>query len=227
MAGRKWTEAEIAKLEEWYTSLKVETIARRLDRTVGAVQNMAQKRHMGRARPADVFSMHEFMQILDMDSHATVRRWVREGSLKASRKATYGNRSRPEWWIREKDMIAFLRQRPEQVPDIAKVQMPYRLAAGPRWITFVEAFRRGAAWPFFLENAAKAGLLPEAKKRGGTGTVWAIPETLLPSLIEARRRMTSDQAHRGMIMRYNNQQVKGNVKRRLSYLNSVAREKAS
>lgn len=225
MGGFKWTPEQLEQLEQWYGDLRVETIARRLGRTVNAVHVQAQKLHLGRNRPSDVLSMNELMGILGVETHGIVRRWIREGWLPAVRRPMYGRQSRAEWWIRQADLERFLREHGHQV-DRDRIQPPFQRHVPERWITFVEAFRRGAAWPFFLEAAVKSGLLPEARKRGEVGTRWVIPERLLPELLAARRRMTTDAEHRRLVLMYNHEQGRGNVKRKISQMNARARAAA-
>lgn len=222
MAGRRWTPAELETLQDMYGEIRVDVIAKGLGRTVSAIHVQAGKLHLGRARPAGVLSLHELMGVLGVDSHNSVIRWIREDLLIARRKVTYGMTRRPEWWITEPDLIAFLAANAHLV-DRDRVDEAYRQYLAERWITLVEAFRRGAAWPFLLENAVKAGLIPEARKRGNIGTRWAIPERILPALVAARKTKTSDSQHRRLVLMYNQAQKRGAVKRRITYLNAQSR----
>lgn len=222
MAGRRWTEQELETLADMYGEYRVETIAKALGRTVSAVHVKAGLLHLGRDRPAGVLSLHELMGVLGLDSHGSVIRWIRDDLLIAKRKVTYGQSRRPEWWITEPDLIAFLRANAHLV-DRDRVDLAYRQYLPERWITLVEAFRRGAAWPGLLESAVKAGLIPEARKRGNIGTRWAIPERLLPMLVTARRTRQTDAQHRRVLNMYRQAEGRGAIKRRITYMNAKAR----
>lgn len=226
MNGRTWTAAEISLLEELYGEVTVGAIAGRLGRTVGSVHNRATLMRLGRARPGDVMSLNEVMKgALGSDNHQVVIRWIREGLLPATRGNAYGIRNR-EWWIRVGDLETFLVAHPHLV-DRDKVLAPFDRLLTERWISLVEAFRRGAAYPMFLEDAAKAGLVPEARKRGGPTGIWVIPESLLPFLVAARRRMTSEADHRRLVLAYGRHEQRSTVSHRKTYLNRRARELAS
>lgn len=226
MSGRRWTPEEIDLLEQHYGGQPVEAIARRLGRTEASVYVRAGKMRLGRQRPAGVLSLTELMVALGISHHAMVTRWIRDRKLVASRKPiAYGSAKRPEWWIHERDLAAFLAAYPHLV-DRDGVDPAYRQFVPERWITFVQAFRRGAAWPFFLDTAVKAGLIPEARKRGEHGTRWAIPERILPALVEARQRMTSDAEHRRLVVAYDRLQRRGGLKRSTTRMNAAARAAA-
>jgi hypothetical protein len=223
VSGRRWTADELEYLEGAYGDVRVERIARRVRRTVSAVHNQAVKMRLGRNRPSDVMALSDVMKnVLGMDSWSVLKRWVDRGLLPATKSETYGVKR--EWWVRDADLEAFLRANPHLV-DRDKVQPPWRAFVPERWITLIEAFRRGAAWPLFLESAVKAGLLPEARKRGEFG-VWVIPESLLPALVAARRRMTTDPDHRRLVLAYNRNEARSQIVHKRTYLNRRARELA-
>lgn len=213
MAGRPWTERELEVLEELYGTVPVEVIAKRLDRTVAAVYVRTAKLHLGPQRPSDVLVASEVMAITGIDSHPTFVRWVREGRLVAERKPhAFSAAKRPEWWVRQADLERFLGEHPHLV-DRDRIDPVFRQFVPGRWVTLVEAFRRGAAHPNLLENAVKAGLVPEARKRGDAGTRWAIPETIVPALVAARRRMTTDTEHRRLVVAYDRLQRRSGLAR--------------
>lgn len=200
-------------LEDLYGTVPVAVIAKRLGRTVPAVYERAAKLHLGPNRPADVLVASEVMAITAIDSHPTFVRWVREGYLVAERKPhAFSAAKRPEWWVRQADLERFLAEHSHLV-DRERVDPVFRQFVPERWVTLVEAFRRGAAHPNLLENAVKAGLVPEARKRGEAGTRWAIPETIVPALTAARRRMTTDAEHRRLVVAYDRLQRRGGLKR--------------
>lgn len=227
MAGRAWTPDEDEQLEELYGSEPVGAIAARLGRTVSAVHNRAVKKHLGPQRPPDVLTAYDVMGIVGRSDYPCLQRWVRDGWLRAERKpAAYGAaRKRPEWWIRMGDLERFLREYPHAI-DRDDIDPAWQQFVPERWITLVEAFRRGAAHPNLLENAVKAGLIPEARQRGIKGTRWAIPERLVPGLTEARRLMTPDTEHRRLVLQYARLQRRGQLQRRRSYMTASARRAA-
>lgn len=224
MTRRRWLPAEDEFLENNYGAIRIETIARRLDRSLGSVRNRVQVRGLGADRPADVLSLNTVLEVFGIQTHSMVKRWMANGWLPARRGHRYGG-SKQEWWIKQDDVAAILRDRP-WLFEADKVQPPFDQYITERWLTLVEAFRRGAAWPSLLENAVKAGLIPEARQRGEVGTWWVVPERLLPELIAARRRMTTDVEHRRLLLMYTHEQARGRVQRRQSYMNAKARAAA-
>jgi len=207
----RWSAEEVKYLEGSYGVVAIEVIAAKLRRSMGSVQNKAQGLGLGPLH-RDELSLHAVMLALGLDAHATVRAWVETGKLRGRRDPESYGRPRPLWKIREQDLAAFLREYPHLI-DRDRVEPSYRHYVPERWITLPEAFRRGAAHPFFLEAAMKSGLVPEARQRGAKGTWWVVPETLLPHLIAARRRMTADRDHRRLVLRYTQDQAKGRLSR--------------
>lgn len=227
MAGRRWTPEELVELEDRYGAQPVTAIALRLGRTVSSVHNQAQKMRLGPQRPPDVLVAYDVMAIVGRSDYPAIQRWVRDGWLRAERKpAAYGASRRPEWWVRAGDLERFLREFPHAI-DRDDVDPAWRQFVPERWLTLVEAFRRGAAHPNLLENAVKAGLVPEARQRGVKGTRWTIPERLVPGLTEARRRMTTDADHRRLVLQYDRLQRRGALQRRRSHVAATARAMAT
>lgn len=227
MAGRPWTDAERELLEDMYGAQPVGVIAARLGRTVSAVHNAAVKLRLGPQRPADVLTAYEVMTILGRADYPMFKRWVRDGMLRAERRpAAYGTVKRPEWWVRARDLERFLGEYPHVV-DRDNVDPAWQQFVPERWITLVEAFRRGAAHPNLLEVAVKCGLVPEARQRGQEGTRWAIPERLVPALTAARRLMTPDADHRRLVLQYDRLQRRGMLQRRRSHITAAARAAAA
>ena len=223
MGNRRWTDAEVEILEELYGSVPSATIATQLGRTLAGVHEKAGKLGLGPQRPPDVLTAYEVMTILGCADYPRIQRWVRDGQLKAERKpAAYGASKRLEWWIRAGDLERFLRDNPHVI-DRDDVDPAWRQFVPERWMTLPEAFRRGAAHPNLLENAVKAGLVPEARQRGAKGTRWAVPERIVPALTEARRRMTSDADHRRLVLRYDQLQRRGRLQRGRSRMVADAR----
>jgi hypothetical protein len=168
--GRFWTDVEDAYLLESYGTVPVEVIAAKLKRTVPAVYGRAGMNHLGRDRPPGAMSLNEFMEALGIGAHAMVVSWIEDGLLVGRRMSRYGRENRG-WLIEEADAVAFLRANPWLV-DRDKVNSALRQYLPERWVTFPEAFKRGAAHPFLLEAAALAGLIPDARRRGSKGTWW-------------------------------------------------------
>lgn len=192
MAGRRWTEAENTLLDEQFGIVETRTLARRLDRTPTAVHIQAGKR--GLTGDVDL-SITACMEILGLGRDSRrLYTWIDSGKL--PRRSKHGGRRK---LVTEEDLIAFI-QAHEHLLDRDKVQPPYRQYVANRWITLVEAFRRGAAHYVELEHGAHAGLIPELRRRG---VRYVIPEAILPRLVEGRRRFTSDEEHHRQLVLYN------------------------
>jgi hypothetical protein len=166
-------------------------------------------------------TLNEAMRAIGMSSHPTVRRWIADGLLVATRHTLRGAK-RPDWIVTEPALAAFLRKHPHLV-DRDEVDPAYRQFVPERWVTLVQAFRLGAAFPVLLENGVKAGLIPEARQRGEKGTRWVVPASILPRLIEGRRTMTPDAEHRRLVVAYDRAQRSSSVARKKSRLTSQAR----
>lgn len=210
---RRWSPEDDELLNDLYGTVAVERIAARLGRTVTSVFVRAGQQRLGRRMPAGSLTGNETMLALGCTSPATFRRWIRDGLLEARQIPAYGRADRPVWCVEEPALIAFLRDHGHQV-DRDGVDLAYRQFVPERWVSLVDAFKAGAAFPNHLEAAVKAGLIPEARKRGDLGTKWVVPVRIVPALVEARRRMTSDADHRRLLGMYHRSQVTGNVKRR-------------
>lgn len=192
MAGRRWTAAEDAILEEQFGIVETRILARRLDRTPPAVHQRALKR--GLVGDVDL-SITAVMEILGLGRDSRrLYAWIGEGKL--PRRSKFAGRRK---FVTEEDLIAFIREHGHLL-DRDRVQPPFRQYVEHRWITLVEAFRRGAAHYVKLEHAAHAGLIPEIRRRG---VRYVIPEAILPRLIEGRRRFTTDEQHHRQVVLYN------------------------
>lgn len=192
MSGRRWTAPEETLLEEQFGIVETRTLAGRLGRTTSAVHQRALK--LGLVADADL-SVTACMEILGLGRDSCrLYSWIQEGKL--PRRSKFNGRRK---FVTEEDLIAFIREHGHLL-DRDKVQPPYRQYVEQRWITLVEAFRRGAAHYVELEHAAHAGTIPEIQRRG---VRYFIPEAILPRLIEGRRRFTSDPEHHRQVVLFN------------------------
>ena len=198
---------------EHYGDVRIEAIAAHVGRTVTAVHNRANEHRLGPDRPHDVMSLNQVLHVLgEPGCHGRFLGpggLVARGLLRAELRSQYG--SRPVWWVRESDLVAFLRDNPHLV-DRDLVQPPYRRHVAERWILLSEAFRRGAAHTICLLAAVKAGCIPEARHHGARGSKWAIPESILPRLVEGRRRFVTDAAHRRLVVAHSQAAERKRVK---------------
>jgi hypothetical protein len=201
VSGRPWTPAEEAVLEERFGVDVTSVLAERLGRTSSAVHQRALR--LGLVAEDDL-SLTQVREILGLGSdYRLIYAWLRDGLLIRRRK--YGGRRS---LIREVDLIAFLRAN-DHLIDRDRVDAAYRQFVAERWITTVEAFRRGASHPVELEHAFHAGLVDEVRKRG---VRWVIPESILPRLVAGRRRFTEDAEHRRQVRMYDRLQARGTLR---------------
>jgi Helix-turn-helix domain len=192
MSGRRWTDAEELLLEEGFGIVETRTLARRLGRTTPAVHQRALK--LGLVADEDL-SITACMEILGLGRDSRrLYTWIESGTL--PRRSKFNGRRK---FVTEEDLIAFIREHGHLL-DRDKVQPPYRQYVEHRWITLVEAFKRGAAHYVELEHAAHAGTIPEIKRRG---VRYVIPEAILPRLVEGRRRFTTDAEHHRQVVLFN------------------------
>lgn len=224
MAGRRWTDAELEQLHDLWGTSHPRTIARTLGRTLPAILVRASLEGLGRTTPAGSLTLNEAMRAIGCTSHNTVKHWMAQGWLVGSRHTLRGAK-RPDWIITEQHLADFLRKHPHLV-DRDDVDPAYRQFVPERWVTLVQAFRLGAAFPVLLENAVKAGTIPEARQRGEKGTRWVIPVSILPRLTEGRRRFTGDLEHRRLVLAYDRAQRTGTVARKKARLTAHARAAA-
>lgn len=194
MSGRRWTDDEVALVEDLFDTRGAAYVAERLGRTLSAVRCKADQLGVS-CKPVDVFSMNELTTILGTDHHQ-LRRWLREGEIPST--FTEGRGRYGEWRVREEDLVAWLRAKPWMV-DRDRVEPAYRGLVSERYITLAEAHRRGAAHASALTQAALAGLVPNQRRRG---LFWVVPESTLPALIGARRLTVDDATHRRQLVRY-------------------------
>lgn len=189
---RHWTPDEEQVLEEAFGIVETRILAGRLGRTTSAVHQRALK--LGLVDDEDL-SITAVMEILGLGRDSRrLYTWIDSGKL--PRRSRFNGRRK---FVTEADLVAFIREHGHLL-DREKVQPPYRQYVEHRWITLVEAFRRGAAHYVELEHAAHAGLIPELERRG---VRYVIPEAILPRLVEGRRRFTTDAEHHRQVVLFN------------------------
>lgn len=192
VSGIRWTPEEEAILEDGFGVVETRSLARRLGRSTSAVHQRALR--LGLVADEDL-SITACMEILGLGRDSRrLYTWIESGKL--PRRSKFNGRRK---FVTEVDLIAFIREHGHLL-DRDKVQPPYRQYVEHRWITLVEAFRRGAAHYVSLEHAAHAGLIPELQRRG---IRYVIPEAILPRLVEGRRRFTSDTEHHRQVVLFN------------------------
>lgn len=209
MGGKRWTPEEDDALADLWGTCSPREAGKRLGRTEASIHVRAGKLGLGRSTPPGSLTAREFQQVIGMDSWVTFRHWATTGILVATRNTLHGAK-RPDWIVTEHAVITFLRTHPHLI-DRDGVDPAYRQFVPERWITLVQAFRLGAAYPTLLEHGVKAGLIPEARQRGEKGTRWAIPASILPRLVEGRRRFTPDPGHRRLVVAYDRARRNGNI----------------
>lgn len=201
MSGRRWTLQEDMRLDEAFGLVNTAALARELDRTTPAVHQRAIKRGLVNE---DDLSLTDVREILGLGrDYRLLYTWLADGRL--VRRTKHGGRRS---FIREADLIAFLDAN-DHLIDRDRVAPAYQQFVSERWITTVEAFRRGAPHPVELEHAFHAGTVDEVRKRG---VRWVIPESILPRLIEGRRRFTEDAEHRRQVRMYDRLQARGTLR---------------
>jgi len=225
MGGKRWTPEEEDAMADLWGTCSPREVAARLGRTESSIIVRAGRLGLGRTTPPGSLTGNEFMAVIGMDSWVTFRHWAASGIVKAERNTRHGAK-RPDWIVTEQALIAFLRDHAHLV-DRDDVDRAYRQFVPERWVTLVQAFRLGAAYPSLLENGVKAGLIPEARQRGEKGTRWAIPASIIPRLIEGRRRFTPDPEHRRLVIAYDRAQRAGNLATKRTRLIAKARAAAA
>jgi hypothetical protein len=207
VSGRRWTPEEDAVLERMLGDHRSEAIAKRLGVSVSRVNNRIS--NLGLSRRVDgVYSANELAIVLGLEGN-----WIRHfllgtGLLPSTRIKGRGRYGVTQ--VKEADLVAFLRSHPHLI-DRDRIDAAYRQYVDERWITTAEAFRRGAAHPVELEHAFHAGTVDEVRKRG---VRWVIPESVLPRLVEGRRRWMDDAEHRRQVRVYDRLQIRSNSRRR-------------
>jgi hypothetical protein len=203
--GRVWTPEEDEVLETMLGDHRTSAIAKRLGCTEARVNNRIARLGLSRKR-IGVFSANELEGILGWEGNWIRASLLRTGILPMRWVKGRGRFGQSE--VREEDVIAFLRAYPHLV-DRDRVDAAYRQFVSERWITTVEAFRRGACHPVVLEHAFHSGLVDEVRKRGQR---WVMPESLLPRLVAGRRKYTPDEEHRRQVRMYDRLQARGTLR---------------
>jgi hypothetical protein len=201
MTRHRWTLADDRLIEDLVGEHRTDYIARRLGLSVGQVNNRIAALGLSRRREG-VYSANALQAVLGIEGN-WIRSFLLGTGVLRSRRRGVGRWGQTE--IREHDLVAFLRAYPHLI-DRDRVDAAYQQFVDDRWITTVEAFRRGAPHPVELEHAFHAGTVPEVRKRGMR---WVIPESLLPRLVEGRRRWTDDAEHRRQVRMYERLQARG------------------
>ena len=162
LTNPRWTVDDLALLESGYGILPIADLARKLGRTIGAVQGQAQQRRLA----ANLIELHALTRMLGVCDY-TIRRWVKAGVLKAQwARATAGATHRVR--IRRGDLYDFLRDYRflYDAPLIADAELRRYVAQLPpereRWHTPKEAqqvlARRGiACTDFTIRNWLRKG----------------------------------------------------------------------
>ena len=89
MGGRKWTDEEIAKLEEWAGMFTVEQMAKKLGRSWNAVNLQIGRLGIpGIRRGTEHLSMRQLSIVVGIDSRTIYKKWVAKGGLKPMRKGS-------------------------------------------------------------------------------------------------------------------------------------------
>lgn len=105
MAGRRWSNEELELLEDLTEKYPLDTVARKLGRSVNAVFLKRQRMGIGGYREnTDMLTRNTLSQILGVENR-TIQYWERKG-LKAIRK-------RPYVMYRHQDIIKYLRDHPD------------------------------------------------------------------------------------------------------------------
>jgi translation initiation factor IF-1 len=180
---------------------KAETIARRLGVSIDRVHNRMARLGLSR-RVEGIYSANELATVLGLEGNWIRRFLLESGLLPSTRIAGRGRFGVTQ--IKDQDLVAFLRASPHLI-DRDRIDVAYRQYVDERWITTVEAFRRGASHPVELDHAFHAGTVDEVRKRG---VRWVIPESILPRLVAGRRRWLSDTEHRRQVRVYDRHAIR-------------------
>lgn len=113
---RRWTPEEDARLTELLETMTVESIARKMRRSLDSVTVRVQRLGLSRRDRYGWYTKTEVCAILGKD-HKWVQRRIDDGSLKAS--WHHGRRPQPSgqaaWHIYQADLKRFLRTYPEEL----------------------------------------------------------------------------------------------------------------
>lgn len=204
MTRHRWTPDDDEMIERLVGDHRTDYIARRLGLSVGQVNNRITI--LGLSRKVEgVYSANELSIVLGNEGN-WIRAFLIGTGLLPSTRSSSGRYGRTQ--VREQDLVAFLREHPHLI-DRNRIDAAYQQFVDERWITTVEVFRRGGPHPVELEHAFHGGMVPEVRKRG---LRWVVPESILPRLVEGRRRFTDDAEHRRQVRMYERLQARGTLR---------------
>lgn len=139
--NRPWKPEELAWLRKQLGrgGCSLSVAAQRLNRSRHAV--ICQMKEMGVVNPVHsgakgTLGKREIERAMGLGrTHPAVRRWIREGLLKAGRVPFDGAKERGTWFVRPADFIEFLQRHPHAYD---RARMPTTLTGKPNpWLTYV------------------------------------------------------------------------------------------
>jgi hypothetical protein len=214
----RWTAEDLALLDSGYGILPIAELARKLGRTIVAVQTQARKRRLA----ANLIELHTLTRLLGVCDY-TIRRWVKAGVLKAHRsRATARETHRVR--VRRGDLYDFLRDYRflYDAPLIADPELRRYVAQLPpereRWQTPKEAqralVRRGIACSDFtvrnwLRKGDLAGVLICGRYWISDTALRAFTRPVTPSLKGRKRAGLAGQSPEREALRRRNKAETG------------------
>lgn len=123
---KPWTAAEVDQLERWVGTVSTATIAKRLRRPQVSVVNKLKRLHLSR-RVREGYTMRDLELCLGEDHHK-IAQWLAAGWLRDHLQGTrrHDGNGKDIHRIREKDLLAFLRDHPREI-NLGKVDQTWFL----------------------------------------------------------------------------------------------------
>jgi DNA-binding CsgD family transcriptional regulator len=127
---RRWTLEEECYLEKFWGKYTLETLSKKLNRTVGAIQTKAHRKGLsGMYSTGEYLSGNEVAKTLNIDNHTVIDYWIPKCNLKHRRRKLHKSYV---YQIKLADLINFLKNN-QNLWDSNKVPL-YALGVEPVWL---------------------------------------------------------------------------------------------
>lgn len=195
---REWTAEEMDYLAESWGLLPDATVARRLGRTVAACKVRA-TRFLHLSRSQQFLTAQAVARLFGVDVHVVIRRWIRDGLLRARRSAVNCGGNGRMWRIDDADLERFVRRYPWHY-DRTRIEwgtywrnLANRVWARDPYLGVVEAAAQLGIHPNTLARWCREGRIVAVKTAcygGGNHQRWMLAQSVVSAFVVPRTGST-------------------------------------